>query len=264
MGPLISGPWSGIPNLLITSIISLIVIAIGAYLCDRIGKQHSSYVFVGLMVGLQIMVSFTSGKFVALTVGGKEFIIIAGSLMYPILACGDDFLNEFYGAKIAKTSVYGQFIARILTTLFLVWLIYLPEPTIKAGNFEMFRNLMGIVPRVAISSIIATYIGGILNVNIFAKIKEKTGAKMLWLRTLVSTLTGLTVNAIVFTFLAFAFTMPVSALFDMVFISVVVRSATGFLELIFLYSMKFLKEKGYILKDLEELIITPKMDNEAV
>lgn len=256
MGPLITGPWSGIPNLLITGALSLIVIGLGAYLCDRVAKEYSSYAFVGLMVGLQIMVSFTSSKFVALTVGGKEFIIIAGSLMYPVLACGDDYLNEFYGEKIAKSSVYGQFIARSLTTAYLIWLIYLPEPAIKQGNFIMFRDLMGIVPRVAISSIIATYIGGILNVNIFAKIKAKTEGKMLWLRTLVSTLVGLAVNAMVFTFLAFAFTMPVKSLFEMVFISVIVRSATGFLELLFLYIMTFLKDKGYILKEHENLSVS--------
>lgn len=256
MGPLITGPWSGIPNLLITGALSLIVIAIGAVLCDKVAKKYSSIVFVGLMVGLQIMVSFTSGKFVALTVGGKEFIIIAGSLMYPVLACGDDYLNEFYGEKIARASVQSQFIARILTTIFLIWLIFLPEPAIKEGNFVMFRDLMGIVPRVAASSITATYIGGILNVNIFAKIKEKTGSKMLWLRTLVSTLTGLTVNAIVFTFLAFSFTMPLQALLEMVFISVVVRSATGFLELIFLYTMTYLKDKGYILSENDQFTIS--------
>lgn len=254
---LITGPWSGIPNLLITVILGLVVISAGIYLSEKFGKQYAPLVMVGLMSGLQIMVSFTSGKFVTLNMGGKEFFIIAGSLMYPVLALGEDFLNEFYGPKVAKSSIYAQFISRALTTLFLIWLIYLPEPTFKAGNFEIFKTLMGIVPRVAIASMLATYVGGLINVNIFDRIKKKTGGSLLWLRTVTSTVVGLFVNAIVFTLLAFAGTVPASAMLEMVLISVTVRTITGFIEVPFLYILTGLRDKGYILKSDEPILISP-------
>src|SRR5699024_3888587 len=137
----------------------LLVIGVGAYLSEKFGKRHAPFVFVGLIAGLQMMVSFTSSKFVTLTFGGVEFFIIAGSLMFPILALGEDYLNEFYGAKIAKSAVTSQFIVRALSTIFLIWIIFLPAPASNPENFALFRDLMGIVPRVAISSIIATYLG---------------------------------------------------------------------------------------------------------
>lgn len=254
---LITGPWSGIPNLLLTAGFGLIVIIVGAVLADRFGKAYAPFIMVGMMAGLQIMVSFTSSKNCTLTVGGQEFFIIAGSLMYPILACGEDYINEFYGREIAKSSVTCQFIVRALSTIYLIWLIYLPCPAAETENYTMFAKLMGIVPRVAISSMIATYIGGLLNVHLFAKIKGQTGDKMLWLRTLVSTSVGLFVNAIIFTLLAFAGTKPLNVMIQMILISVVVRLSTGILELFFLYFMTFLRKSGVILKDAAPITITP-------
>ncbi len=254
---LITGPWSGIPNLLLTAGLGLITIIIGAVLADKFGKKYAPFIMVGLMAGLQIMVSFTSSKFVTLTLGGQEFFIIAGSLMYPILACGEDYINEFYGRDIAKSSVTCQFIVRALTTAYLIWLIFLPNPVAEADNYIMFEALNSLVPRVAIASMIATYIGGLLNVHLFSKIKGKTGTSKLWLRTFVSTSVGLVVNAFLFTFLAFVGSRSFSVMVQMVIISVSVRLATGVLELIFLYFMTFLKNKKVILADAAEIVIRP-------
>lgn len=260
---LINGPWSGIPNLFLTIAFGLILIIIGAVLADRMGKKYAPFIMVGLMAGLQIMVSFTSSKDCTLTIAGQEFYIIAGSLMYPILACGEDYLNEFYGREIARSSVTCQFIVRALSTIYLIWLMYLPCPAANTENYEMFAKLMGIVPRVAISSIIATYIGGLLNVHLFAKIKGKTGGKALWLRTLVSTVVGLFVNAIIFTVLAFAGLKPLNVMIQMVIISVTVRTFTGVVELAFLYFMTFLRKKGVILKDPEPIMVAPSPEKVA-
>lgn len=253
----ITGPWSGIPNLLITIILGLVVIIAGAILSDRMGKRYAPFIMVGLMAGLQIMVSFTSVRNCGLYVGGKSFLIIAGSLMYPILACGEDYINEFYGREIAKASVTCQFIVRTLTTIYLVWLIFLPAPTGGEANYINFKDLMMVVPRVTVASIVATYIGGLLNVHIFAKIKKNTGSGKLWLRTFVSTFVGLVANAILFTLLAFAGTKSVEQMSQMVLISVIVRLAASVLELIFLYFMTFLREKGFILRDNTPISVGP-------
>ena len=45
----------------------------------------------------------------------------------------------------------------------------------------------------------------------------------------------------------------------MVLISVVVRLATGVLELVFLYFMTFLRKKGVILKDAAPVTIVPSV-----
>jgi uncharacterized integral membrane protein (TIGR00697 family) len=255
------GPWSGILNVSLTLVFGLLVIIVAAVWADRFGKGYAPIIMVGLMAGLQMLVSVTSAKNVGLTFGGQTFFIIAGSLMYPLLACGEDYINEFYGKDVAKSSVLAQLIVRVLSTLFLIWVIVLPSPPNGETNYTMFATLMGIVPRVAASSIIATYIGGILNVNIFAKIKKQTGEKKLWLRTFVSTTVGLTTNAVLFTLMAFVGIRTVEQMLQMIFISVSVRLFTGFIELAFLYFMKYLKNAGVILRDPKDLVISAKPVN---
>jgi uncharacterized integral membrane protein (TIGR00697 family) len=177
--------------------------------------------------------------------------------MYPLLACGEDYINEFYGKKLARSSVFAQLIVRVLTTLFLVWIIFLPPPASGQENFDMFAKLMGIVPRVAFASITATYLGGLLNVHLFAKLKDKTNGDMLWLRVVVSTSVGLTLNAFIFTLLAFVGVRPWNEIVQMVILSVSVRLVTGVIELVFLYFMKYLQKSGIILRDATDLVISP-------
>lgn len=256
MSPLITGPWSGIANLVITLGLGLLLFIVAAIWADRYGKGYAPVILVAFMAGLQMLVSVTSAKFVGLTFAGQTYFIIAGSLMYPLLACGEDYINEFYGKKLAKSSVLAQLIVRVLSTLFLIWVIYLPFPGNSEANFNNFASIMGIVPRVAFSSIVATYIGGLLNVNIFAKLKENSKGKMLWLRVFVSTTVSLIVNAIIFNLLAFVGVRPFADIVSIIILSVVIRLFTGFIELAFLELMKQLKKAKIILQDTKDLVIS--------
>ena len=102
---------------------------------------------VGLMAGLQIMVSFTSSKDCTLTIAGQEFYIIAGSLMYPILACGEDYINEFYGREIAKSFSYMPVHSSCALNSIpsLADLPAVPPPEARTTIFG-FKTLMGVVP----------------------------------------------------------------------------------------------------------------------
>ena len=47
---------------------------------------------------------------------------------------------------------------------------------------------------------------------------------------------------------------------QMIFISVAVRLFTGFIELGFLYFMKYLRDKGFILREVKDLVISAKVE----
>ena len=164
--PIFSGEWSGIPNVLITIVMGLVLMTLAAIVADRVNRKMCKHIIMGLTVGLYMMVSFTSSKSCSIIVGGKEFFIIAGSLMFPVLAYGLDIINEFWGKKSAKAAVHAQLIARILTTVYLIWIIYLPAPSGEQENFFMFRDLMQILPRITAASVIAGYISGVFDIHV--------------------------------------------------------------------------------------------------
>ena len=48
---LITGSWSGIPNLAITILLGMLVICISAFWAEKHGKEKAPYIMIGVMVG---------------------------------------------------------------------------------------------------------------------------------------------------------------------------------------------------------------------
>ena len=158
--------WSGVLTIIGSISLGLLLLGFCAVYITLFQKDKAEFLWVGILAGLQILISFTSAKECGIILAGKEFFIIAGSLIYPILACGEDYINEFYGKQIAKNALVAQIISRIITTIYMVLLIRIPAPSLSKDNYNAFYELMNILPRIAVSSIIATYIAGLINVTL--------------------------------------------------------------------------------------------------
>ena len=239
--------WMGVGTITVTIGLGLIILTIAASYIEIFQKKNAAYIWVGVMSGIQILVSFTSAKECGIILGGKEYFIIAGSLIYPVLSCGEDLINEYYGKGIAKNALHGQIISRIITTVYLLYIIYLPAPSNAQDNYIQFYNLMKTLPRVAISSIAATYIAGYINVSLYARIKKMTDNRFLWLRSIISTISSSFFNALLFSLFAFLGIKELNSIFQMIIVSVIVRAFTGVLEIPFLYGIRLIF--GFISKN---------------
>lgn len=76
----------------------------------------------------------------------------------------------------------------------------------------IFVSLNTIVPRIAVASIIATWITGLVMVYVYEKVRRMTGDRMMWLRALSANIVAMTVNSVLFVLMAFAGVMSVSIL----------------------------------------------------
>ena len=157
-------------------------VGIGIIAAEVFGREHAVLWIVGLQCAFQILISFTSAQFVGLTIAGVTFITIAGSLIYPTIELGANYLNEFYGLKVSRTSVNAQLVCRVVTSIVLGFLFLLPSATGYEQNHAEFLNLNKIVPRIAAASIIATWITGLVMVYVYDVVRARTGDKKLWLR----------------------------------------------------------------------------------
>lgn len=135
------------------------------------GRKYAVLWIVAIQGAFQVMISFTSAQFVGLVIGGVTFVTIAGSLIYPTLELGQNYLSEFYGVKVSRTSVNAQLLCRIITALLLAFLFLLPFPPGFEKNNEQFLGLNMIVPRVAVASIIATWITGLVMVYVYEAVR---------------------------------------------------------------------------------------------
>jgi queuosine precursor transporter len=192
------------------------------------------------------LISFTSAEFVALSIGGIAFITIAGSLIYPTIELGANYLNEFYGLEVSRTSVNAQLVCRVITSVVLAFLFLLPTPAGFEQNHHDFVHLNQIVPRIAAASIVATWVTGMVMVYVYDLVRIWTDGRMLWLRAMSSNIVSMAVNSVLFVVLAFAGVMSGDVLTKMVLVQILFKFIDSFFELGFLYALRALKSRGFL------------------
>lgn len=245
---MILADWMGLVWIVGTICFCFAAVGTGIIIAEIVGREYAVLWIVGLQCAFQILISFTSAQFVGLTIAGVTFITIAGSLIYPTIELGANYLNEFYGLKVSRTSVNAQLLCRVITSIVLAFLFLLPTAAGYEQNNKDFLNLNKIVPRIAAASIIATWVTGLVMVYVYDLVKRRTGDKMLWLRAVTANIVSMTVNSILFVILAFAFVLPTNIILNMIAVQILFKFIDSFLELGFLYGLRDLKSRGMLVQ----------------
>jgi uncharacterized integral membrane protein (TIGR00697 family) len=195
---MILGDWAGLAWIVGTIFFCFAAVGIGIIVSEMFGRQHAVLWIVGLQCAFQILISFASAEFVVLSIGGVAFITIAGSLIYPTIELGANYLNEFYGLDVSRTSVNAQLVCRVTTSIVLAFLFLLPTPAGFEQNHNEFIHLNKIVPRIAAASIVATWVTGMVMVYVYDLVRVWTNGRMLWLRAVSSNVVSMAVNSVLF------------------------------------------------------------------
>ncbi len=126
----------------------------------------------------------------------------AGVLFFPISYVIGDVLTEVYGYAYARRCIWAGF-AALLFMAFMAWVVVALPPAANWGNQAAYEAVFGQVPRIVMASIIAFWAGEFVNSYVLAKMKIWTRGKMLWSRTIGSTIFGQGVDSALFYPIAF-------------------------------------------------------------
>jgi uncharacterized integral membrane protein (TIGR00697 family) len=126
----------------------------------------------------------------------------AGVLFFPISYVFGDVLTEVYGYARARKVVWAGFGALIFAS-FMTWAVLAFPPAPGWTHQDAFQTVFGSTPRIVLASLIAYFCGEFCNSFVLAKLKLITSGRMLWLRTIGSTIAGEAVDSIIFYPLAF-------------------------------------------------------------
>ncbi len=126
----------------------------------------------------------------------------AGVFFFPFSYIFGDILTEVYGYAKARRAVWSGFIALFFASLMSYVIVKLP-PSPNWNHQSAYEIAFGITPRIALASLIAYWAGEFSNSYIMAKMKIWTKGKILWSRTIGSTIVGQAVDSIIFYPLAF-------------------------------------------------------------
>ena len=125
-----------------------------------------------------------------------------GIIVFPLTYVLGDLIMELYGKKIANYIIYMSFFVNVLAVLIFAMVGLLPEYA-GWGNQEAYNTILGFMPRVAMASLMAFVLSGLMNNYIFEKIKKRTGEKKLWMRFIGSSLVAKFVDSLIFETIAF-------------------------------------------------------------
>lgn len=140
-----------------------------------------------------------------------EYIFGAGVLFFPISYLFGDILTEVYGYARSRKVIWAGFGALVFASLMalVVTNLGLPEsvsPATMRDNLEKqkaIEMIFGQTPRIVFASLTAFWLGEFVNSFVLAKIKLWMSGRLLFVRTIASTIAGEIADSLIFYPIAF-------------------------------------------------------------
>ena len=126
----------------------------------------------------------------------------AGILFFPLSYVLGDVLTEVYGYARARRVVWVGFAASVFAAGMAATVVAFPPAPDWQGQ-DALANVMGQAPRIFAASILAFWAGEFANAFVLARMKVWTKGRMLWTRTIGSTVVGQGVDSLIFYPIAF-------------------------------------------------------------
>ena len=136
--------------------------------------------------------------------GSSSVILPAAIIIFPISYIVGDVLTEVYGFRIARGAIWLGFGANLLVVLALWVTGIIPgAPFWGEGDQAAYGRILGQLPWILFGSFVAYLIGEFSNSTVLALLKYQMGGRMLWVRTIGSTVVGQGLDSFIFIFIAF-------------------------------------------------------------
>lgn len=133
-----------------------------------------------------------------------EYIYGAGVLFFPISYLFGDVLTEVYGYARSRKVIWAGFGAMIFASLMSFVVTSLPSaPTMDPERQKAIEMIFGSTPRIVLASLSAFWLGEFVNSFVLAKIKLLMSGKLLFVRTITSTIFGEIADSLIFYPIAF-------------------------------------------------------------
>lgn len=149
--------------------------------------------------------------------GVGSVILPASMIIFPVIYILGAVITEVYGLPATRRIVWLGFACNLIAVGAL-WIGQLLPAAPVWGDQEAYAAIFGYTPRVLAASFAAVMVGEFANAHILTHMKT-AHLGPLWLRVTAATVIGLGVDTFVFSGLAFAGTVPLSALWSIILVS---------------------------------------------
>jgi uncharacterized integral membrane protein (TIGR00697 family) len=168
------------------------------------------------------------------------FTLPAAVLVFPVSYIFGDILTEVYGFRWARRVIWLGFCCNIIFVLF-VWIGGIIPAADSWKDQAAYNAILGLAPRVLLASFCGYLAGEFANSIVLSRLKVITHGRLLWLRTISSTIVGEGLDTAIFISIAFAGPnfIPLMILYHWLFKVLIEIAATPLTYL----SVNYLKKK---------------------
>ncbi len=140
--------------------------------------------------------------------GDSEFVATTGILAFPLTFVLTDVINEYFGRRIVRQFTFLALAVNAILQLVVQAAIRVPatsfNPNVSADQVQSAYSLaLGQTWSIVVASMVAFMIGQWLDVQVFTWLRQRTGGRMLWLRSQGSTVVSQAIDSYVVILLAF-------------------------------------------------------------
>ena len=147
---------------------------------------------------------------------GGMTLLDAGTIIFPFSYMLGDVLTEIWGFRTARKVIILGFICNAILMGATALATLVPSPAFMAETEAAYNLIFTYMPRIVAGSLCAFLAGELTNSWLMIKIREKTGLRLLWVRTIGSSAVGQLLDSLIFCVIAFAGTVGTRELFLMI------------------------------------------------
>jgi len=179
-------------------------------------QSLAKYKWYELMVHVYVVVLLVSNLVGQKPTAIGPFIFSGAQLLFPITYIFSDVFTEVYGYAGSRRAIWLGFFASLLMGAFGLFMVWIPpDPKWPAEYQRAFEIVFGTAARGILASLAAFWVGEFVNSYVMARMKVWTGGRLLWARTIGSTVAGQAVDSLIVSFGLFAGTLPVKTILIM-------------------------------------------------
>ncbi|MEC3885906.1 queuosine precursor transporter [Halobacillus litoralis] len=161
-----------------------------------------------------------------------------GNIVYGTAFLATDILNEKYGKKEARKAVWLGFSTLIIMTIIMQFAI-LFNPGENDIAQPALQSLFGLVPRIALGSMLAYIVSQYFDVWLYAKLKEMFPSdRALWIRNNGSTMISQLLDTSIFCFIAFFGLYPFEIWIEIFITTYIIKFIVAAMDTPFFYMAK--------------------------
>ena len=167
--------------------------------------QHSTWfvVVVAIFITCLLIANIIAVKLVNIF----GLTVPAAIVIFPISYICGDVLTEVYGYRRARQVIWLGFTCNLLAVV-AIWAGQMLPGAAFWDAQAAYVRILGFTPRLLVASFCAYLVGEFANSIVMARMKVLTAGRMLWTRTIGSTIVGEGLDSLIFITIAFLGVIP--------------------------------------------------------